>query len=113
MQEGDIGTKSLYIPPIRPLSSKLALPRYTKPTTVALQSPETPSHPKVTQVTLAKVTKAKLVTDISKEATSDSKRESLQTLLAAEQLGDKADVAAKRGQLASHKRRRVKYSRQL
>jgi hypothetical protein len=92
-------------------TSKLAPPGYTKPAAVATWSPETPSYPKVMQATSAKLAKAKLVTGMSKEATSDSEGESLQTLLAAEQLGDEADVAAQRGQLASRKRPRVKYSR--
>ena len=89
-------------------TSKLAPPGYTKPTAVAPRSPETPSHPQVTRATSAKVAKAGLVTDMSKEATSDSEGESLQTLLAAEQLEDEADVATKRGQLASRKRRKVR-----
>jgi hypothetical protein len=45
---------------------------------------------------------------MSKGGTSDSEGESLQTLLAIEQLEDEVDVAAKRGQLASHNRRKVK-----
>jgi hypothetical protein len=45
---------------------------------------------------------------MNKETTSESEGESLQTLLAAEQLEDEADVAAKKGQMASRKRRRVR-----
>ena len=89
-------------------TSKLAPPGYTKPTAVAPWSPETPSHPQVTQTPSTTASKARLVTDINKETTSESEGESLQTLLAAEQLEDEADVAAKKGQMASRKRRRVR-----
>ena len=85
-------------------TSKLAPPGYTKPAAVAPQSPETPSRLQVTQApaTSATVAPAKLLTD-TQGATSDSEGE-----LAAEQLEDEADVATKRGQLASRKRRRVR-----
>ena len=56
-----------------------------------------PSRLQVTQATLARVAKAGLVTEMSKGTTSDGERESLQTLLLAEQLEDEIDVAAKRG----------------
>ena len=85
-------------------TSKLAPPGYTKPTTVAPWSPETPSRLQVTQAlaTSATVTPAELLID-TQGATSDSEGE-----LAAEQLEDEADVATKRGQPASRKRRRVR-----
>jgi hypothetical protein len=86
-------------------TSKLAPPGYTKPAAVAPWSPETPSRLQVTQApiaTSATVAPAKLLTD-TQRATSDSEGE-----LAAEQLEDEADVATKRGQLASRKRRRVR-----
>jgi hypothetical protein len=89
-------------------TSKLAPPGYTKPTAVAPWSPETPSRLQATQALAAsaRVAKPKPVTD--RRTTSDSEGESLQTLLTAEQLENEADVAAKEGQLASRKRRRVR-----
>ena len=91
-------------------TSKLAPPGYTKRTVVAPWSPETPSRRQATQAleTLAGVAKAELVTDMNKEAASDSEGESEQTLLVAEQLEDGVDVAAEKSQLASRKRRRVR-----
>jgi hypothetical protein len=91
-------------PSLMRATSKLAPPGYTKPATVAPQSPETPSRLQVTQApaTSATVAPAKLLTD-TQGATSNSEGE-----LAAEQLEDEADVATKRGQLASRKRRRVR-----
>jgi hypothetical protein len=91
-------------------TSKLAPPRYTKRTVVALWSLETPSCQQATQAleTLARVAKAKLVTDMNKEAASDSEGELEQTLLVVEQLEDGVDVAAKKSQLASRKRHRVR-----
>jgi hypothetical protein len=85
-------------------TSKLAPLGYTKPAVVAPWSLETPSRLQVTQAlaTSATVAPAKLLTD-TQGATSDSEGE-----LAAEQLEDEADVAIKRGQLASRKRRRVR-----
>ena len=85
-------------------TSKLAPLGYTKPTAVALWSPETPSRLQVTQAiaTSATVATAKLLTD-TQGATSDSEGE-----LAVEQFEDEANVATKRGQLASRKRRRVR-----
>lgn len=85
-------------------TSKLAPPGYTKPTAVAPWSLETPSRLQVTQApaTSAIVAPAEQLTD-TQGTMSDSEGE-----LAAEQLEDEADVATKRGQLASRKRRRVR-----
>jgi hypothetical protein len=85
-------------------TSKLAPLGYTKPAVVAPWSPETPTRLQVTQAlaTSATVATAELLTD-TQGATSDSEGE-----LAVEQLEDEANVATKRGQLASRKRRRVR-----
>ena len=85
-------------------TSKLAPLGYTKPAIVAPWSLETPSRLQVTQAlaTSATVATAELLTD-TQVATSDSEGE-----LAVEQLEDETNVATKRGQLASRKRRRVR-----